>query len=592
MSIAFFIPLLLVSWTKDSVMVPMRDQTELNTNLYFPDDTTQFPLPVLFMRTPYGADNAMNSNTIARWTDGRGYIVATQDCRGRYESQGTDSVFLDDGWRYDKCDGYDAVEWLSSQPWCSGRVGTIGGSACAITQLLLAGAAHPSHACANPVVGAFDMYRHAALPGGEMRQFDIDYWLTRQNARHMLEYYADHYSKDSVWDYLDVWTRQDSLHTPMLFYGGWYDIFSQGTVEGFQAARHLGNARLVMGPWSHLIGLPLVGEILYPRGVFDSLQTFADRWYDWWLKDSGSISHIPPVSYYLMGPVDTAGFWNNWLTADDWPPSCDTFCLYLREDSSLSFYRPGTSEPPDTFVYDPRDPVPSNGGNNLALPAGPRNQHDQLYRDDVLRYASSPLEQDVVIEGQIRIRLHASSDRLDTDFTAKLVDLYNDARQRKMLVIDGILMARHRNGLDSEDLLVPAEVCEFNIDLGNTAYCFPARHRICLAISSSNSPRFRTNLNNGGHPLRDTVDTLVATNVVHHSAEHPSRMVFQGQGPTGITGPSSGSRAHRNSAPGGTYDASGRRVLSPGIDPVTRGLRPGCYFVVRAGLTRKLVLVE
>ena len=590
-TIALLIPLLLVSWTKDSVMVAMRDGTRLNTNIYKPSDTTGFPLPVVLVRTPYGADGGMLPGAITRWTDTRNYILAFQDTRGRHESEGVDSVFLDDGWRYDKRDGYDAVEWLVDQPWCDGNIGTLGGSANGITQNLLAGAAHPNHVCANPVSAAFDMYRHAAMPGGEFRQHDMEYWLNLQQATYMIDYYADHYSKDSTWSYLDVRTRRDSMHTAMLSYGGWYDIFSQGTVEGYQALSHLGNQRLLMGPWGHLPNWPWIGEIAYPRGFFDGFQLYADQWYDFWLKDSGSISHMAQVNYYLMGPVDTVGYWNNWYTADDWPPSPDTVVIYLRRDSSLAFLPPPAAEPPDTFVYDPRDPVPSNGGNNLNLPPGPRNQQAQWFRDDVVRYTTGPLEQDVVIKGRIWVRLYASSDRTDTDFTAKLVDVYPDGR--KMLVIDGILMARHHLGLEREDLLTPGEVYEFNIDLSNTAYTFPVGHEIGLAISSSNSPRFMVNLNTGGHPLRDTVDTLVATNVVHHTSDYRSRMVFEGVGPAGIAGdPVPGRPDRARIVPDGVYDASGRRVSTRVDAAVLVRLRPGCYFLREGGSTRKVVRVR
>jgi putative CocE/NonD family hydrolase len=268
--------------------------------------------------------------------------------------------------------------------------------------------------------------------------------------------------------------------------------------------------------------------------------------------------------------------------------------MWLREDSSLALAAPAGMEPPDVYHYDPRDPVPSNGGNNLVLPGGPRDQHDQLYRDDVLRYFSDPLPDDLVVKGRVTVRLHASSNRLDTDFTAKLVDIYNDSLERKMLVLDAILMGRHRNGLDQEDLLEPDSVYRFDIELGNTAYVFPAGHRLCLAISSSNSPRFLTNLNTGGHPYRDTLDTLVAANSVHHSHRYPSRIVFQGQGPAGV----SEEPAVRLPTPGnplhgfGVFDVSGRRIRACRTRADLANLPPGCYVVRESGATRKVVRVR
>ena len=124
-------------------MVPMRDRIRLNTNIYTPDDTSGLPPPVIMMRTPYGVDAEYGESGIRTWTDTRGYVLVVQDMRGRHESEGTDSIFLADGWRYEKRDGYDAVEWLTQQPWCDGRIGTHGGSARGITQYLLTGAAPP-----------------------------------------------------------------------------------------------------------------------------------------------------------------------------------------------------------------------------------------------------------------------------------------------------------------------------------------------------------------------------------------------------------------------------------------------------------------
>ena len=521
------------------------------------------------------------------------YILVVQDTRGQGNSEGVDSVFLQDGWRDDKWDGWDTVEWIKSQSWCNGKVGTYGASALGITQYLLAGAHHSAHLCGVPFVASWDMYRNAVMPGGEYRQNDIDAWLSYQNAMYMKDYFADHYVRDTVWDWLDVGTRVDSVTTAFYHIGGWYDFFSQGTVEAFQALKHLGNKRLLMGPWSHFtINTPQVGEVTFPNAVLTNLDTLVFKWFDYWLKGTGDISDIPTVYYYLMGPVDTSGYWNDWYEADDWPPTSDSVVLYLRSGGSLSFEEPGF-EAPDLFVYDPRNPVPTVGGNNLALPAGPYDQDSVWTRPDVLTYITEPLQEDLVVTGDVKLRLYFSSDRLDTDFTAKLVDVYPDGR--KMLILDGIKMARHRLGLDREDFLTPGEVYEMEIDLWPTAYVFPAGHRVGLAISSSNWPRFRLNLNNGGHPLRDTTDTLIATNVVYHDLEHPSALVLRGTGGQGISGVAAKPRllAFPNPfsmeltvsgyrGPARLYDAAGRLVRELWLEsgnPVKLNLGPGVYFL-------------
>ena len=181
------------------------------------------------------------------------------------------------------------------------------------------------------------------------------------------------------------------------------------------------------------------------------------------------------------------------------------------------------ADTPVSYSYDPRNPVPTVGGNNLVLDQGPYDQSSVWDRSDVLVYQTDPLESDLAVAGNIWLRLYASSNRFDTDFTGKLVDIYPDGR--KMLVIDGILMARHRLGYDVDSLLSPGQVYEFMVDLWPTAYMWPAGHRLGLAVSSSNHPRYRANPNVPDAPGTET-DTLTATNTVYQDSSHPSALLL------------------------------------------------------------------
>lgn len=526
------VPSLALAYTKDSVMVTMRDGIRLNTNIYKPSDTVDFPLPVILIRTPYGADGIDNDPWgILYMTDVKRYILVVQDTRGRFESEGTDSVFLDDGWRDNKQDGYDCIEWIASQSWCNDKVGTYGGSAVGITQCMASGAVPPHFTCGIPMVAAWDLYRHGVLLGGEYREYDIDAWLAGQGTTYMKSYWFAHPDKDTTWAWLDVSTRKEMVETPLFHIGGWYDMFSQASCEAFSDLEYhgdtgaRGNQKLLMGPWSHgTMGGTSVGELNFPANAAVNFDTLVWDWYGYWLKDSASdIMDEPPVRYYLMGPVDTVGYWNSWQDSDTWPVPAYPAVLYLRENNELSLSPPG-SELPQSYSYNPKDPVPTVGGNNLVLAQGPRNQADSVWlRPDVLVYETGPLASDAVITGNIWLRLYASSDRYDTDFTGKLVDIYPDGR--RMLITDGILMARHRLGYDTSALLTPGEVYEFMIDLWPTAYVFPAGHRIGLAVSSSNWPRFRANPNVSDPPGQET-DTLIAHNTVYHDASHPSALIL------------------------------------------------------------------
>ncbi|MEO0249861.1 MAG: CocE/NonD family hydrolase, partial [candidate division WOR-3 bacterium] len=602
-----------LAYTKDSVMVTMRDGIRLNTNIYKPTDTNDFPLPVILIRTPYGADGIDNDPwSIFYITDIKRYILVVQDTRGRFESEGRDSVFLDDGWRGNKQDGYDCIEWIAGQAWCNGKIGTYGGSALGITQYLASGSAPPHFTCGLPIMAAWDFYRHATMIGGEYRQYDCDGWLAGQGSLYMREYWFAHPDKDTTWAWLDVSGRRELVDVPFLHIGGWYDMFSQATCEAFYDLQYhgadgaRGNQKLIMGPWSHgSFGGTQVGEITFPQNAAIGLDTLAWPWFDYWLKNTGAITG-PAVRYYLMGPVDTTGYWNSWQDSDTWPVPSYPAILYLRSGNKLSPEPPG-SEPSQTYTYNPRNPVPTVGGTNLILPQGPRNQADSVWlRPDVLVYETDPLTSDAVITGNIWLRLYAASDRYDTDFTGKLVDIYPDGR--RMLIADGIIMARHRLGYDTSTLLTPGEIYEFRIDLWPTAYVFPAGHRIGLAVSSSNWPRFRANPNVADPPGQET-DTLIAHNTIYHNASYPSALILpvvngwsvgesSGKGGHGLVFSSNPFRktcevsffmAEPGQASLKVYDISGRLCETPFSGAANQGkntaifgenLGPGVYYLV------------
>jgi hypothetical protein len=180
-------------------------------------------------------------------------------------------------------------------------------------------------------------------------------------------------------------------------------------------------------------------------------------------------------------------------------------------------------ETPQTYAYDPQHPVPTLGGGNLILQAGPYDQRYVMTHPDVLVFRTPVLSGPVEIVGDVKVDLFVSSDRLNTDFTAKLCDVYADGRA--MLISDGILRARHRLRMDGEDLLVPGQIVPMTIDLWETAIVFNTGHRILVAISSSNAPRFDPNPNTG-EPFMHHTTTLVAHNTVYHQPGYESRLVL------------------------------------------------------------------
>jgi putative CocE/NonD family hydrolase len=246
------------------------------------------------------------------------------------------------------------------------------------------------------------------------------------------------------------------------------------------------------------------------------------KWFDYWLKGApNGVMEEPPVRIFVMGE-------NVWRDEQEWPPARATKVRYylhsqgqantLNGNGRLSEIRPA-EEPPDRFVYDPQNPVPTRGGAVLSLPAGVYDQREVENRPDVLVYTSDVLEHAVEVTGNITVRLYASSSAQDTDFTAKLVDVHPDGYARNLR--DGIVRARYRESKTRPRLMEPGRVYEFSIDLWATSNVFLPGHRIRLEISSSNFPWFDRNQNTG-HPLFQDAQLRSAEQRVYHSGEHAS----------------------------------------------------------------------
>jgi hypothetical protein len=256
----------------------------------------------------------------------------------------------------------------------------------------------------------------------------------------------------------------------------------------------------------------------------------------------------PKVGGDYLGHLNHGGYWRN---EPDWPlPETNLTPYYLHGDGSLSTLRPGSGNDETTeFTYDPSDPVPTIGGGISAaddfLPAGGFDQRgrpdlfgaqDTLplnVRGDVLTFQTAPLDEDFEVTGPITMRLWASSSAVDTDFTAKLIDVYPGGKDHPeglaMNITDSILRARYRNGWDSPELMTPGEAYELVFELFPTSNVFRKGHRVRVDISSSNWPRFDVNPNTGGPLGRDRV-YKTAHQTIHHGQARASHIVLPLQG--------------------------------------------------------------
>jgi len=509
-------------------MVTMTDGARLATEIFLPGEDGG-PWPAVLARTPYGR---FWLHDLAASFIARGYAFVAQDMRGRFDSEGEALAFADCGWAGHR-DGYTTVEWIAGQPWCDGRVATVGGSALGITQYLLAPAAPPHLVCQVVAVGAPSLYHYAVYTGGLFSKADIEEWLrTNGWPEHNLHTMRAHYMYDAWWRNYDAIApdRAAAVRVPGLHIGGWFDIFQQGTIDAFLSRQHgggegaRGRQRLIMGPWTHAIGGTAAGQLSWPPNAALDIVAETIGFVESCIRSQPeSQASQQPVLYYLMGSTAEPNAPGNvWRTAEDWPPPSRETPLYLAPDARLSSLPP-TQATVYTLRHDPFDPVPSTGGFNLVIPAGPMDQSTVEQRSDVLVFTSEPLTEPVEVIGRVRARLFVSSDCPDSDVVVKLCDVYPDGRS--FLITYGGLRLRFRFGFDREELLQPGEVYEVEVDMWSTAYVFNKGHRIRADVQCSDFPHFDVNPATGEPPGQHTF-YQAAVNRFHVSPARPSRLLL------------------------------------------------------------------
>jgi putative CocE/NonD family hydrolase len=347
-----------------------------------------------------------------------------------------------------------------------------------------------------------------------------------------------HPDYDDYWRAQSIEERYQDIEIPVLQIGGWYDVLVNGTFHNFTGMRESGgselaraNQRAIVGPWIHdASSMTNAGEVDFGRDSKLDLQEIELRWFDHWLKgeDNGA-ERDAPLRIFVMGT-------NEWRDEQDWPLARTRFTPYyfhsggeansLQGDGGLS-PEPPADEPPDHYVYNPAFPVPTRGGNTCCnpelVPWGAYDQRPLEYRTDILVYTSEPLAEDLEVTGPVVVKLYASTDGRDTDFTAKLVDVHPDGYAVNLC--DNILRARYHESREYQKLLEPGEVYEFTIDLWVTSNVFFKGHRIRVDISSSNFPRFDRNPNTGNEFGRDA-ELRVAHQTVLHDRAHSSNIVL------------------------------------------------------------------
>jgi len=555
--------------TELNVMVPMSDGIKLATDIYRPARDGKYP--VVLCRMPYGTDGKA-FKAFGDFFVRHGYIFINQDTRGTYGSEGEYFPLV-----FERQDGKDTIKWVSEQPWSNGRIGTWGVSYFAYTQWAEA-PDDPLITAMDPVFGTGSIFKFV-FRGGALSYVQMIPWNTdMENSKRKKEgnkemipvdllsggYYNEvirdanpvnqaELMKDQSqikkgvfrWfehpgDIVNVEALNfDKFYTtvtaPSLQIAGWYDQALGPMLDDFVAIRKLGQGnarktRMIIGPWTH--GAPgIPNNKIFGQANLAGLKLYGNelvQWYDFWLKDAANgADKDAPIKLFVMGE-------NTWRNENEWPLQRTMWVSgYLHSKGSanskegdgwLDLNAP-KDETPDKFDYDPANPAPNIGGAFLPFDkwkAGSFDQTPAEKRKDVLVFASEPLKEAVEVTGPIKMVLYAASDAKDTDFTAKLVDVYPNGKAYNLC--DGIIRARYRDGLIKPTALEPGKVYKYEIDMWATSNLFKPGHRIVVEISSANFPQYDRNTNCGGEGGKDC--RKVARQVIYHDATYPSHIVL------------------------------------------------------------------
>jgi putative CocE/NonD family hydrolase len=524
---------------KERLAVPMRDGVKLSAEVWRPDVDGKFPALLLLRYWQTGQQEA-------EYFAARGYAVVMVDSRGRGKSEGEWYMY-----RNEPRDGFDVQEWLGSQAWCSGKIGTFGQSYNAFTQLMPAPLGSKHLTCLFPIEGQETNFGHvyndgvmqlnmvftAGLyttgPTAVLPHKNVDDPFFRKlplisvaeefpKAVWIKDWFA-HDQFDDYWKSYGIRDKYDKIKVPAYLCTGWYDNLVHEGFKVFKGLREHGGSKLAREQTRIRVGPT-------PHGGAWGQCELMNRWYDHWLKgvDNG-IDKEPAVQVYVMGA-------DRWRSGDKWPLPGVKFTSYFltshgkanssNGDGAMAEHAGPSWNPPDKFIYDPEKPVMTMGGQMSTNPEvwGPQDRRKTQERDDVLVYTSPVfLGQDIEVTGPVELKLFASSSAVDTDFTATLTDVYPDGKA--IHICEGVRGVRFRESVEHPTPIEPGKIYEYTISLWETSQLFKAGHRIRLEISSSNFPRYARNQNTG-LPFGTSAEMKKAEQTIYHDGDHPSRLIL------------------------------------------------------------------
>jgi len=516
--------------TEEHVMIPMRDGKNLSAYLYTPPG--KGPWPVVFEQR-YADLRGAGTRKAAANLASKGFIVAMVNYRGTYKSEGVWVGYRALAWGKLQ-DGFDTCEWLATQKWCTGKVGTFGSSQGGYAQNFLAVTNPPHLTCQYMVDTGLSLFQEGYRIGGTTRpeRFKSLGAVSRDPAdnQKLLEEWFRHPTYDDYWRDEDCSLHFDKMNVPCFTIGSWYDFMNQGSIASFQGRQHRGgkNSRgtqqLIIGPWLHgrLNKGNKVGDLTYPENATWPEEEHMVRWFNHYLKgEANNVEKEPAVRYYVMGAVgekDAPG--NQWREAKDWPPAATSTSYFLRDDGLLSSEAPTRETGKTEYQSDPLKPMSIPG---TGFP-GAKDARTFEKQAEVRTFTTDLLAKPIEWTGRIRAELHVSSTAKDTDFIVRISDVYPDGRS--ILIVDYPIRARYREGFEKEVLMMPGQVYKIEYDIGWISQVFNAGHRIRVTVASTGAPLYEPNPQTG-EPLTIAFpkNAVTATNTIHHNRNHASRIL-------------------------------------------------------------------
>ena len=516
--------------TEKHVMIPMRDGTKLSCYLYFPEG--KGPWPVILEQRYADLRGAATRKSFAELAAG-GYVFAALNFRGTHLSEGNWVGYRALGWGEQK-DGYDTVEWLAKQEWCTGKVGTFGSSQAGFAQNFLAVTQPPHLVCQYMIDTGLSLFHEGYRIGGTVRPerfktMDAICRNPEDNRKLMKEWFA-HPTYDDYWAAEDCTRHIDKMNVPCFTVGSWYDFMCVGSIDSFVGRQHKGGAnskgkqQLLIGPWLHgrFKNTNKTGEIVYPENAKFAMEKHAIRWFDHYLKgiDNG-VEREATVRYFVMGAVGEEGAPGNvWREAKDWPVSSIPTSYYLNSGGRLTTTSPTAYTDSTEIKADPTNPakIPAGG-----FPGG-KDARDFEKQENVLTFTTEVLKEPVEWSGRVQAEIWLKSSAKDTDVIVRVSDVYPDGRS--ILIMDYVRRARYRVGYDKEVMLEPVKATKIAFDVGNLSQIFNKGHRIRVTVASTGAPFYETNPNTGeALTIEPPAKMVVAVNAIQFNRVNASRIL-------------------------------------------------------------------